>query len=168
MARIYEISWFKVFNWELSAQWLINPYNWEKLRVRQEWDRVFVEHKEALKSSISGIKTNQETGFEAESFDDVIATLEKIWLQKHGLKSVKYRVSFLLEGINLDGDAVKLDIDTYSDLQGEQIPTLLEIEAASQEIVVRVAILLGYQESDLRDYGPVELLRYYYPDKKII
>lgn len=73
-----------------------------------------------------------------------------------------------MAGIGNDNTDVKLDIDTYSDLQGERIPTLLEIEAASQETVIRVAELLGYQESDLRDYGPVELLKHYYPDKKII
>lgn len=168
IARIYELNWLKVFKWELSAQWLVNPYNWEKLRVRQEWDKIFVEHKESIKSTVSWIKTNQETGFEAVSFDEVIATLDKVWLQKHGLKSVKYRVSYILEWIGVEWHIAKLDIDTYSDLQGETIPTLLEIEAASQEIVIRVAELLGYHESDLRDFGPVELLKHYYPNKEII
>lgn len=162
--KISNMDAILVCTWTLRAQWLIN-INGEKLRVRQEWTKISVEHKEFRKSDISGIKTNNETGFEADSFDNIINTLLKVWLKRHWLLSVKSRVSFLLQWKN---QGVKLDIDTYHNLQWESIPSLLEIEASSHEIVVKVAGLLGYSESDLKDYGPIELLRHYYPNKTIV
>lgn len=161
--RIYALGGKKVFEWELRAQWLINV-NGEKIRVRKEGSKILVEHKAWQKSAIAGIKTNKETRFWADNFEDVIGTFLRLWFKNHVQLSVKNRVSFILEWIDPTG-VVKLDIDTYSDLQSEIIPPLLEIEAGTHEVVVKVAELLGYNASDLKDYGPVELLRHYYPNK---
>lgn len=48
LPRLTELGFKPYFEGILKAQWLINPANGEKLRVREENDIVIVEHKEPV------------------------------------------------------------------------------------------------------------------------
>ena len=135
LPRLTELGFQPYFEGILQAQWLINPTNGEKLRVRQENDIVMIEHKESLGGMDAQMKSNQETGFEARDFEAAIATLEKVGLQKVGPLSVKRRVSYIRDA---DSDKqVRLDFDTYSELRGKSIPEFLEIEATMRRMCMK-------------------------------
>ncbi|MFA6090743.1 MAG: hypothetical protein WC774_03130 [Candidatus Gracilibacteria bacterium] len=166
LPRLTELGFQPYFEGILKAQWLINPANGEKLRVRQENDIVMIEHKESLGGLDIQMKSNQETGFEARDFDAVIATLEKVGLQRVGTVSIKRRVSYIRDADT--HQQVRLDFDTYTNLRGKTIPEFLEIEATCAEDVYETAIALGFQKSDCRNFGSRELFKYYYPNEEII
>ncbi len=78
-------------------------------------------------------------------------------------KSVKNRTSYILQLVEYPKMPVKLVIDEYSDLDGMRLKPLLEIEVEAdsntpevveecKKVIVSVANLLGYQESDLKDW----------------
>ena len=106
-----ETHWAKlVFDGRINAQWLIN-INGKKVRVREEWDVVKVEHKKKLEGEV-WVKTFKETGFSADDFDAVINTFLELWLTPDGLASVKQRVSYILNGSTKE-DTIRVDFDTY-------------------------------------------------------
>ncbi len=95
-------------------------------------------------------------------------------------RNVKDRVTYLLD---LDcGSTAEIVFDSYSDLDGMEIPALIEIEvaelpdsaveecagdvakltAAMREKIVTAAGLLGYAESDLKDWSARELSAHYH------
>ena len=150
----------------LKAQWLMNPANGQKIRVREENDIVMVEHKAPAFGTSDQIKSLQETGFEARSFDATIKTLCLVGLEKFGLLSIKKRVSYVLNYSD-PVNKIRLDFDTYSELMGKSIPEFLEVEATNPENVYEMVEALGFQRSDCRNYGPKELFRYYYPNEEI-
>lgn len=165
LPRLTELGFKPYFEGILKAQWLINPANGEKIRIRQENNIVMVEHKAVAEGGSDQIKSRQETGFEARDFEAVIATLCKIGLEKAGQVSIKRRASYIR---NLDSDRqVRLDFDTYSSLIGKSIPEFLEIESNSPEKVYETAEALGFQKSDCRNYGTQELFRHYYPNEDV-
>ena len=161
------------FNGILRAQWMCN-INGEKLRVRQEWELIKVEHKLIAPASEIGIKSAKETGFSANNFQDVVDTLLVVGFTREGLPSVKRRVSYLI-GENKESGVV-LDFDTYIELMGKKwqednpaIPTFLEIESKKwQEEVIQIAKILGFHESNLKDWWPVKLFQHYYPNETIL
>jgi hypothetical protein len=164
LPRLTELGFQKYFEWELKAQWLINPANGQKLRVRQEGDIVMIEHKAPYGVGSSEIKSLKETGFEARGFDTAIETLCLVGLEKVGLPSVKQRISHV-RNYEHPTDWARLDFDTYSDLMGKTIPAFLEIESSNQEIVFELARALWFQQSDCRSYGPKDLFKHYYPSE---
>ncbi|PIQ12046.1 hypothetical protein COW68_01115, partial [Candidatus Gracilibacteria bacterium CG18_big_fil_WC_8_21_14_2_50_38_16] len=124
LPRLTELGFKPYFEGILKAQWLINPANGEKLRVRQEGGILMIEYKEPVGGGTEHIKSNKETGFEARDFEAAIATLSKIGLEKVGLPSIKRRVSYVLNYSDPD-NKVRLDFDTYSNLMGKPIPEFL-------------------------------------------
>lgn len=113
------------------------------------------------------IRFLKETGFETLSFDASIVALGLLGLDRSGLPSVKSRVSHVLD-YNDQTERVRLDFDTYSNLMGKPIPEFLEIEAKYEERVYAMADALGIDRSALKDYGPLDLFRHYYPDEEIV
>lgn len=150
LPKLQSLGFKPHFEGILKAQWLINPYGGERLRVRQENDIVMVEQKMPAPGSNVNIKSLQETGFEARGFEEIIETLLKVGLEKVGFPSIKRRVSYVL---NIHSDKqVRLDFDTYSELMGKSIPEFLEIEATNPETVYLTAKALGFEESDCRNF----------------
>ena len=141
----------------------MNPLGNERIRVRKEGEIVMIEHKAPAPGAQEGIKSMQETGFEARDFDMVIATFKKIGLEEVGLPSVKHRVSYILHP-NTE-EQVRLDFDTYSELMGKPIPEFLEIESNSADRVYEIALALGFQKSDCRNFGAKQLFEHYYPNE---
>lgn len=148
--KILSLGFSYHLTYNLKAQWLINPANGEKLRVRQENDIVMVEHKAPVVGASDQIKSLQETGFEARDFEAVIATLCLVGLEKVGFPSVKKRVSYVLD--MHANKRVRLDFDTYSELMGKPIPEFLEIEATTEETVYLTAKALGFLETDCQNF----------------
>ena len=165
LPRLQELGFQPYFSGELKAQWLINPTNGKKLRVRQEGDSVMIEHKSPLAPGGVGMKSMKETGFSARDFDAAIETLCLVGLEKVGLPSVKRRVSHVLN-YNHPTDWARLDFDTYSNLMGRAIPEFLEIESSHEDTVYAIVEILGFNKSDCRNYGPADLFNHYYPEKK--
>ncbi|MDD5376757.1 MAG: hypothetical protein PHH16_01435 [Candidatus Gracilibacteria bacterium] len=164
LPRLMELGFKPYFEGILKAQWLMNPANGEKIRVRQENDIVMVEHKALVEGGNEEVKSRQETGFEARDFEMVIVTFCKIGLEKAGLPSIKRRVSYVRDYGS--SEQVRLDFDTYSELGGKSIPEFLEIEATGPEKVYETAEALGFRRSDCRNFDSQELFQYYYPRKK--
>lgn len=97
LPKLQSLGFKPYFKGVLKAQWLVNPYGGEKLRIRQENDIVMVEQKMPAPGSNVNIKSLQETGFEARGFEEIIETLLKVGLEKVGFPSVKRRVSYILD-----------------------------------------------------------------------
>lgn len=94
-------------------------------------------------------------------------------------RNVKDRVTYLL-GLDC-GSTAEIVFDSYSDLDGMEIPALIEIEvaelpdsaveecagdvvkltAAMREKIVTVAGLMGYAEVNLKDWSARELSAHY-------
>ncbi len=94
-------------------------------------------------------------------------------------RNIKDRVTYLL-GLGC-GSTAEIVFDSYSDLDGMEIPALIEIEvaelpdsvveecagdvaeltAAMREKIVTAAGLLGYAEGDLKDWSARELSAHY-------
>lgn len=151
LSRLTELGFKPYFEGILKAQWLINPANGEKIRVRQENDIVMVEHKAPVAGASAQIKSLQETGFEARDFEATIKTLCLVGLERVGPPSVKTRVSYVRNYSDPE-NKVRLDFDAYSNLMGKTIPEFLEIEATNEEKVYETAEALGFQNSDCRNF----------------
>ncbi len=159
--KIRELWGKQIFDGILKAQWFQNT-NWEKLRVKQEWEKVVVEHKRKIEGT-EWVKSYQETGFEAKDFQSVVDTLLAVWMTSAGLPSVKRRISFLLENLENTYNNVRFDFDEYSELDGKWgIPMLLEIESSTKENVLDAAIKLGIDPKKVISYGPPELITHYH------
>ena len=156
--QIRALGWAYISDEELKAQWLVNT-NWEAIRVRQEGDRVAVEHKKKIHTEWD-IKAFQETGFEATNFNDVIKTLLALGLVESWLPSVKRRIKHIL---SINWIKWTFDIDAYSSLPGfEGIPNpLLEIESNTRENVITWAQLLEFWKDQLNSMWPRELAIFY-------
>ncbi len=156
--KLFELGARKIFEWELKAIWLVN-INWKKVRVRQEWDKVMIEYKEDVWTD-SSIKQMKEIWFEADSFDKVLEVFELLWFEKLH-KSIKKRVSYWLVN-HEEFWNIQFDFDNYSDLEWrDDIPEFMEIEASSKDIIIKVANILWFKESDCKSFWPKELLEYY-------
>lgn len=172
--RLTELGAVYQFTKTFVAIWLAG--HGTKFRVRKEGDTVVVEHKEMMEIGAK-MKACYETGFQTEDMDDTLAFFKKIGFSEIS-KSVKERTAYTLDLGLLEG-AVEIVFDTYSDLNGQAIPTFIEIETKripdviprrssmvkeAQNVIFKVTALLGYQPSDLKDWSSVELSAYYKRD----
>lgn len=153
---ILKLWWKKIFDLEFLATWMINV-NWKKVRIRKEGAKVVVEYKEKIWNN-KAFKINKEISCSVEDFKAQISIFKEIWLKVIS-ESTKRRVSYLLESNELW--KVKLEFDEYSDLDGMRIPELLEIEAESWEVILKVAEILWFSGNDLKDWSAEELSKYY-------
>ena len=124
------------------------------------------------------MKACQEVGFAADSFEGALGFFETLGFAETS-RNVKDRVTYLL-GLDC-GTALEIVFDSYSDLDGMEIPALIEIEVAElpesviedsasdvgkltlamREKIVSAAGLLGYAETDLKDWSARELSAHY-------
>lgn len=157
--KIVSIWWKLDFYREMfTAIWVQNDL-WYKYRIRKEWDNVVNEHKEIL-SSNNWVKDADETPMRVYDFEEARAFAKVIWFKEISF-SVKERTQYLLDLTAEWKWEVKIVLDDYSDLDGLQIPALLEIEAISREVIVEVAKLLWYSEVNLKDWWARSLVEYY-------
>jgi adenylate cyclase class IV len=174
-SKILEVDFKKISEEIISIWWVLDFYKqkftavwvenelWYKYRIRKEWENVVTEHKEIL-SSINWVKDANETPMRVYDFEEARDFAKIIWFSEISY-SVKERTQYLLDLTWEWKWEVKIVLDDYSDLDGLQIPILLEIEAVSREVIVEVAKLLWYNESDLKDWWARSLVEYY--SKKI-
>ncbi len=124
----------KTFDDELVAEFFVDSRD-ESVRLRREGHTYFLTRKDNIRGD-NGVKSADE--YETE-VSDPEAT--RNIFRSLGFKRVrtvtKWRTLYLV------GEA-KVVIDDYG-----AIPPLLEIEAATDDIVRRTAILLGYRAEDL-------------------
>ena len=154
---IIELWWEKVSEWEYEAVWMEN-FNWAKIRVRKEWEKTVTEHKESMWNNKS-IKQCIETWYSPDDFENQIKVFELLWLKQTN-RSVKNRISYILHlpGIR---EKVKIEFDKYSDLDGQEIPEFFEIEATTEEAVLKTAKILWFKQTDLKNWYAWELSEYY-------
>ncbi|WP_369371718.1 class IV adenylate cyclase [Promicromonospora sp. Populi] len=115
------------------------------IRLRDTGQEITLTVKEIRSDAIDG---THETEVVVNDFDETNALLGMLGFTAKSYQENK-RVSFLLDG-------AEVEIDTRP-----QIPTYLEIEAASAEDVIRVAGLLGYSESDLTGENTIKVYARY-------
>lgn len=174
-ARLLSLGARKLHERELTAVWL-QGYG-DKFRVRHEGDETKVERKRVI-SEENGIKACDEKGFVARYFEPTVDFFKGLGYAELS-RSVKDRTSYLL-GLP-EGFETEVVFDTYTNLEGMRIPTLSEIEVvrAPEELllecagnlpelvirlrktIVSVAEILGYDESDLKNWGPRQLAEHY-------
>ncbi len=120
------------------------------LRVRKEEGDCFEKSFVCLKKTLPGrvAKVREELDVQVSSFEEALELLKSLGLRET-LKLVKKRKTYSLR------DA-KVMLDLY-----EGIPPLLEIEAANEEEVLRIAERLGYSKQDLKDWDVFALLNAY-------
>lgn len=152
--------WWKLdfYKQKFTAVWVQNELGY-KYRIRQEWENIVNEHKEILSSS-NWVKDADETPMRVYDFEESRAFAKVIWFNEISF-SVKERTQYLLDLTDAWKWEVKIVLDDYSDLDGLQIPTLLEIEALNREVIVEVAKLLWYNEVNLKDWWARSLIEYY-------
>ena len=156
---ILKLWWKKIFDWELDAVWMQDPDIEErKVRVRKEWDKVMTEYKEKIDNEW-WFKESIEIWYSPDHHDNQIKVFEKLWLEQAN-RSIKNRVSYLLEN-DKELWTVQFDFDKYSDLDWMEIPELMEIEASSWDIIIKVAKVLWFKEEDLKNWNARELAEYY-------
>lgn len=109
------------------------------VRLRDEGDRVTLAYKQLVDRSIAGMK---EVSVTVGSFDDSEKLLQALGLEMKSYQETK-RESWELDG-------VQIEIDTWP-----WIPTFLEIEADTEELVKDIASKLGFFWSDAL-HGSVE------------
>ena len=140
----------------LSSVRMINQ-SWEKVRIRCHWDHVLSEKKWKWKKNWSS-KQRPET------IDMVFCNLEQ-WVKFYKSRwyevireDIKTRTTYILQ---YRDEKVKLEIDKYSNLNWLEIPPILEIEASNEQIILRVAMLLWFDDNDLCDWWTTDLSNYY-------
>ena len=157
--KILSIWWeLEFFKKKFIAIWVQNEL-WYKYRIRKEWDNVVEEHKEILSWS-NWVKEALETPKKVVDFEEARAFAKVIWFKEISF-SVKDRTSYLLDLSEIWEWKVNIVIDEYSDLDGLKIPAFIEIEALNRDVIVKVAKLLWYEESDLKDWWAKKLIEYY-------
>lgn len=115
------------------------------IRLRDTGQETTLTVKEIRSDAIDG---THETEIVVDSFDETNTLLGMLGFTPKSYQENK-RISFVLDG-------AEVEIDTWP-----QIPTYLEIEAASAEDVVRVANLLGYTEADLTGENTIKVYARY-------
>lgn len=156
--KITEIWWvLEFFRTRFEAVWMKNS-EWKKFRIRKEWDKVKVEHKEMV-PNWDWLKEAIETWFSSDNFEWTINFFEKIWFKEIS-RDVKNRTSFILK--NMWDWETRIVIDEDSNLWWLNIPTFIEIEAFSKEVILEVARLLWFDERDFRDWWAEDLIKFYW------
>ena len=157
--KIVSIGWvLEFYKQKFTAIWMENEL-WYKFRIRKEADKVNIEHKE-LSPWKDWVKEALETLMRAIDFEEARMFFPKIWFQEVSF-SVKNRTSYILDLEQSWEWKVNIVIDEYSDLDGFVIPAFIEIEALNRDVIVKVAKLLWFSESDLKDWWARSLMEYY-------
>ena len=142
-SKILEVDFEDISKKIVSIGWVLEFYKqkftaiwmknelWYKFRIRKEADKVNIEHKELS-------PWFHEVSFSVKNRTSYILDLEQSWEWK-----------------------VNIVIDEYSDLDGFVIPAFIEIEALNRDVIVKVAKLLWFSESDLKDWWARSLMEYY-------
>jgi hypothetical protein len=129
-----------------NNNWISEPSTTQWNKEKKEWKT------KNLKEKTIWLFSNLEEG---------INYYESIWYSVVS-KDVKRRTAYILDLTSKWKWKVKLEIDEYFDLFWiKDIPPLLEIEAMSEEVVMEVAWILWFEESDVKDWWTRKLYEYY-------
>lgn len=154
MPPIIQIWGKYTYKGNITAQWLKSP-NWDIVHIRQEWKKVVVEHKTKIPNTHSKIVSYQGTRFVAEDFHSVIRTFIGMWFSQHRETYSKFRYAYVSRE-NPELWKVRLNFDAY-EIKWEKLPLVLKIVAKTENAVVRVANLLGLEESELHWIEPIDI-----------
>lgn len=130
--RIKQLWWIKTFEWEIFNEFLVNQ-DWKKLRLRQQWNEIFLTYKNKIQNDNS--MENDEYEIKIDNLENCIKILENIWFTKYW-ESKKIRIEYRLWNI-------KFDLDKY-----EWIPRLIEIESDNKNDLNEWVQLLWYSQND--------------------
>ncbi|WP_330229020.1 CYTH domain-containing protein [Nocardia sp. NBC_00508] len=111
------------------------------IRLRDNGNGTTLAVKQITSDAIDGTR-ELEVG--VDDFAATNALLEMLGFTPKSYQETK-RISFVLNG-------AQLEIDTWP-----QIPSYLEIEAATKDEVIRIAELLGYTEADLTGENTIKI-----------
>lgn len=157
--RIIELWWFLDSVNERVISIRMKNSRWKKVRLRDDWNSVVAEHKWKKKRSKKWIKSADETRAWVCSLANWVWLFEVLWF-KQTSEDIKSRTTYILD-LWESWWKVKLEFDAYSDLDWLSIPTLLEIEALTEETIIEVTKLLWLNPSDLKHWWSRKLSAYY-------
>ena len=115
------------------------------VRLRTDGVKSSLTLKEIVDDSVVGTR---EWETEIETFGTVLEILERAGIKRKGYQE-NHRTAYSLNG-------VEICIDRWP-----KIPPYLEIEASSEEEVVRTAKLLGFSEKDVTGINNIKIYRHY-------
>lgn len=157
--KIVSIGWVLSFKDRVIKTIKMKDENWNKVRLRDDWQKILAERK-WKKNQNWTIKKREEDILSVHcSLSNWVDYYTWKWYEEVS-RNVKTRTTYILY-LGKRWWKVKLEFDTYSDLWWLEIPTLLEIEAESEKVIVRVAKLLWINCSKLSDWWASELWDYY-------
>ena len=116
------------------------------LRLRKWGDKIEFTSKKKLNSEHDKIR--EELQVEVNDFDEMDKILKSIGFGEK-IDMNKKRISYVL------GD-IRFEIDTY-----EGIPTFLEIEAPSEEILEEMVLKLGFSMKDTKPWNGKKVWKHY-------
>ncbi len=153
--KLKELGAQQIFKGQLIAQWIkIGALTDHKLRVRSENELVVVEHK--VRSWTASIhKSCIETWFRTKSIDLVLKVFQDVGFILADPKSQKDREIYTLWGIHFV-------LDHYTNLDGHDIPWLLEVEGTCDS-EVESGLKLLWLERDVQrwNWWPMDIVHYY-------
>lgn len=124
-------------------------------RVRKKWEEHLYTIKRKRNKKSEWWEKNIKVADEWENIitdvDSFTKVLEKYWMKQIREKK-KHRISYKL-------DNIEFDIDDY-----DSIPTLIEIEAATKEDIVKYTKLLDLENNTQKKFGSRKLYEYYWKD----
>lgn len=149
----------------ITAQWLEN-INWKIIHIRQEWEKVVVEHTEKVPNTCSQITSFQKTRFIAKDFHSVIGTFKQIWFSLYREEYKKFRYSYVSHK-HAEIGKIQFNFDTY-EFRWEKSAPVLKIVAETKEGIYKIANSMKLDPSELRWIGPLDAFNYIYPEIKNI
>jgi adenylate cyclase class 2 len=116
------------------------------MRLRFDGEKAILTHKDKITHGT--VKVADETELTVEDFDNMHKILERIGFKEKFTYSKK-RISYGLEGVHFELDSI------------EGIPTFLEIESEDEEVIKKYVELLGFKQSDAKNWGTRQLCKHY-------
>ena len=117
-------------------------------RIREMNNQIIVTLKTKTGSDTARVKVRDEREKLVESKEQAIEDAKAL--------GFSYRETLTKERIEYEKDKVFFCLDTYPD-----IPTFLEIEGPSEEIVLEWAKKLGFNEDDVKPWGMKKIIQHY-------
>ena len=116
------------------------------MRLRFDGEKAILTHKDKIKHGT--VKVADETELIVEDFENMHKILDRIGFQDKFTYSKK-RISYCL-------DKVHFEIDSIAG-----IPTFLEIESEDESLIAKYVELLGFKQSDAKNWGTKQLCKHY-------
>lgn len=139
----------KIFN-DVLRMHSFKPQKGMLLRVREEGDETFLVVKKQLASAVAVV--NDEYSVKVDDFEKMVQIIELLGFPNKWQYD-KHRTSYQLENVRFEFDTL---LGAY-----DFVPTYLELEAPSEEVLFAMLDKLGLKKSDVKSWTGGDVIRYY-------